>query len=693
MFSEAGKSTGADPQRGDASESVTAANPEPSSLILLQTLALALVARLSLDGNRPPASPEEQFLFNHYMRLQPYASSWQQLLRRLLNSPTPQDKPLVVLSEILGLTPVEQLSSALALAVEEDPLVGRALAHVQAPLGGSRPTLSLLDAAFAPLSHRAAATHGSRFWTAGTIASGRAVQTGLVTLLNEKAPLPEQMIQIPTALVLAIRGQRFTWPGAQLGLEQPAVALPRSILQAAERHASALARTRNRALVIRTSSAPEGRAAAAAIAGLLQMTPFFMELAEQHPPGLGPLCILKKLVPVFICATQPGENRIVPVIPGYQGPVLMLSGPDGTLELEPGSTMSWTVPIPRKAERLELWQGYLADAEVSLELAGEHLHSAGRIAELSRLSLREAELNQRRQPLREDIRRAAWMSEGGALGSLAQPIHTDVPDDALVLRPQTRQELMLLIQRCRRRESLAQHLGITVKTSYQVGVRALFTGPSGTGKTLASGWLATRLSLPLYRVDLASVTSKYIGETEKNLAKLLAKAEQDEVVLLFDEADALFGKRTEVKDANDRFANAQTNYLLQRIESYKGIVLLTSNSRARFDPAFTRRLDMIIDFPSPGPEERRTLWQVHLGSGHQLNTRQLNQLAASCDLCGGHIRNAALTAAVIAQAQDRAIEFADIIEGLAGEYKKLGRQMPVELKSEAGSGDPYSNYH
>jgi len=663
-----------------------AAHPAPSAAISLQSLALALVARLSLNGGSPPGSPEEQFLFNHYTPLQAWEASWPKRLQRLLHAPAPQDQALVALARILGLTSPELLSVALALAVEENPLVGRSLVHVQAPLGGSRPTLSLLDAAFAPLFETNPAHHGTtdrRRWTAGEIAAGRAVQTGLITLFNENAPLPEQMIQIPTALVLALRDQRFTWPGARLGLPQPSIALPPSILEIAERHAAALAQIRNRALVIRTSSIPEGRAVAAAIAAGLQMMPFFIDLAEKHPPGLGPLCLMKKLVPVFDCQTDPGEHRIVPRIPGYRGPVLMLSGPDGTLELEAGSTISWSVPIPDRGERRELWQGYLADAGLSAELAADHLHSAGRIAELSHLSLREAELKRRRRPQLKDIRQAAWISEGGGLGALAQPVQTDVPDKALVLRPQTRQDLQLLIQRCRGRESLGRHLGITVKTSYQAGVRALFTGPSGTGKTLASGWLATHLSLPLYRVDLASVTSKYIGETEKNLAKLLAKAEQDEVVLLFDEADALFGKRTEVKDANDRFANAQTNYLLQRIESYKGIVLLTSNSRARFDPAFTRRIDMIIDFPAPGPEERRTLWQVHLGTTHQLSTRQLNQLAASCNLCGGHIRNATLTAAVKAQAQNRAIEFADIVQGLTGEYKKLGRQMPQELKSQS----------
>ena len=213
-----------------------------------------------------------------------------------------------------------------------------------------------------------------------------------------------------------------------------------------------------------------------------------------------------------------------------------------------------------------------------------------------------------------------------------------------------------------------------------MGVKALFVGPSGTGKTLASSWLSTKLGLPLYRVDLASVTSKYIGETEKNLAKLLAQAEQDEVILLFDEADSMFGKRTDVKDSNDRFANAQTNYLLQRIESYKGIVILTSNSRARFDDAFTRRLDMMIDFPLPEPDERRAIWLSHLGSNHELSIKQINQLAAKSDLCGGHIRNAVLTATVFAKHEKKEMNMIHIIEGLIGEFKKIGRQISPDLK-------------
>jgi SpoVK/Ycf46/Vps4 family AAA+-type ATPase len=160
---------------------------------------------------------------------------------------------------------------------------------------------------------------------------------------------------------------------------------------------------------------------------------------------------------------------------------------------------------------------------------------------------------------------------------------------------------------------------------------------------------------------------------------LLARAEHAEVVLLFDEADSLFGRRTEIREANDRFANAQTNYLLQRIETFDGITILTANSRARFDSAFARRLDAVLEFPLPGPEQRRAIWQSHLGEHHALTQTDLNQLAVTADVCGGNIRNAVLAAAVQARAAGRAIAYSDLVDGLAGEYRKLGRQLPVDL--------------
>jgi hypothetical protein len=228
---------------------------------------------------------------------------------------------------------------------------------------------------------------------------------------------------------------------------------------------------------------------------------------------------------------------------------------------------------------------------------------------------------------------------------------------------------------------LGRQLTLAMQDGHVLGQRTQSLRASGLSSgqlaaRLAAGWLASRLGLPLYRVDLASVSSKYIGETEKNLAQLFARAEHAEGVLLFDEADSLFGKRTEVKDANDRFANQQTNYLLQRIESFDGIALLTSNSRARFDSAFTRRLDAIIEFPTPGPDERRALWLAHLGTHHRLDDGQINRVAVACDLAGGHIRNATLTAAAAAP---EVIDYPRLCSAIAQEYRKLGRALPAGL--------------
>jgi SpoVK/Ycf46/Vps4 family AAA+-type ATPase len=323
----------------------------------------------------------------------------------------------------------------------------------------------------------------------------------------------------------------------------------------------------------------------------------------------------------------------------------------------------------------------LGDPELARILGAEYRHGASRITQLARSARRIAALDQRAVD-RRHVREASWISEGPGLGGLAEPVRDEIPDNAMVTTPLLRRDLDLLLARCRVREGLGEDLGAAIRSRSRPGVRAMFVGPSGTGKTLAASWLATRLALPLYRVDLASVTSKYIGETEKNLAQLLARAEHEEIVLLFDEADSMFGKRTDVKEANDRFANAQTNFLLQRIESFDGIVLLTSNSRSRLDPAFTRRLDAVIEFPLPGPEERRELWLAHLGTDHDLDAASINRLAATVDLVGGHIRNAVLSAAVLARSNGRRIRFSDLATGLLVEYRKLGRSVPPELQRE-----------
>ncbi len=379
----------------------------------------------------------------------------------------------------------------------------------------------------------------------------------------------------------------------------------------------------------------------------------------------------------------PGERRRVPAIPGWTGPLLVATGHDGSVEVDGDTAPGWRVPIPSADERVALWQRALGSVEGDLELAAtlghRHSHGASRIAELGRAARFEARIGGAADVQPEHVARAARSGGAGDLGALAELMSDSVPDASLVLPAPLRGELDAFAARCVARDGAAAGLGPAMQARFRPGVRALFVGPSGTGKSLAVGWLATRLGLPLYRVDLASVTSKYIGETEKNLAQLFARAEHAEVVLMFDEADSLFGKRIDVKDSNDRFANAQTNYLLSRIESYEGIAVLTSNSRARFDSAFTRRLDVILEFPAPGPAERQALWLAHLGTAHTLNHGAVNRLAAGCELAGGHVRNVVLAAA--ARAAGRPIEEADLLPALAAEYAKLGKAVPHGLKA------------
>ena len=352
---------------------------------------------------------------------------------------------------------------------------------------------------------------------------------------------------------------------------------------------------------------------------------------------------------------------------------------DGAIEAPGCEVVNWVLPVPDVAERTRLWQEALGDESAARELAASHRQGAARIVQLGRLARHQARLESKSAPTAEFVRAVSRSGEGSGLASLAQPLPEHVPDAALVLPQETRSELATLVARCRHRDGLVSGLGPSAGARYTPGVRALFIGPSGTGKTLAACWLATTLGLPLFRVDLASVTSKYIGETEKNLGRLLARAERTEAILLFDEADSLFGKRTDVRDSNDRFANAQTNYLLQRVESFDGIALLTSNSRGRFDAAFSRRLDVILEFPLPGPTERRDLWQAHLGDGHTLSLQEMNLLAGQCDFAGGQIRNVVLAAAVEARASGEPLDLPKVLRALAAEYKKAGRSLPPSL--------------
>jgi SpoVK/Ycf46/Vps4 family AAA+-type ATPase len=203
------------------------------------------------------------------------------------------------------------------------------------------------------------------------------------------------------------------------------------------------------------------------------------------------------------------------------------------------------------------------------------------------------------------------------------------------------------------------------------GLAVLFAGPSGTGKTMAAGVLARELGLDLYRIDLSAVVSKYIGETEKNLARIFDAAERANAILFFDEADALFGKRSDVKDAHDRYANIEVSYLLQRMEAYDGVAILATNFKDNLDSAFTRRLHAAIDFPAPEAVDRERLWRSFLGPEvPQEPDLDLGFLARQFPLTGGLIRNCALAAAIAAAGERRAVAMRHLVHAVGRELEK-----------------------
>ena len=266
------------------------------------------------------------------------------------------------------------------------------------------------------------------------------------------------------------------------------------------------------------------------------------------------------------------------------------------------------------------------------------------------------------------------------LDDLAQRIEPAASWDDLILPPEQKNILEELASHVRRRHQVYETWGFAAKGKRGLGISALFAGASGTGKTMAAEVLAGRLQLDLYRIDLAAIISKYIGETEKNLSRIFDAAEAGGAILLFDEADALFGKRSEVQDSHDRHANIEVSYLLQRMESYRGLAILTTNMRSALDAAFLRRLRFIVDFPFPSKELRAEIWRRVFPSQaptENLEPRRLAQLA----IAGGNIRNIAMNAAFQAAEAGEPVGMPHLLRATRGEYAKIKKTLnSAELK-------------
>ena len=277
-----------------------------------------------------------------------------------------------------------------------------------------------------------------------------------------------------------------------------------------------------------------------------------------------------------------------------------------------------------------------------------------------------------------DFETALWescrMRQRPHLDQLAQRIEGAAVWDDLVLPWAQLQVLRDVAIHVRQRTRVYQDWGFAKKGRRGLGISALFAGASGTGKTMAAEVLASELRFDLYRIDLSQVVSKYIGETEKNLARLFDAAEGAGVILLFDEADALFGKRSEVRDSHDRYANIEISYLLQRMEAYDGLAILTTNLKAALDPAFLRRIRFVVQFPFPNADQRSEIWRRIFPAETPTAGLNVDQLAR-LNVAGGNIRNIAMNAAFLAAEANEPVRMAHLLQAARAEHTKLERPL------------------
>ncbi len=360
----------------------------------------------------------------------------------------------------------------------------------------------------------------------------------------------------------------------------------------------------------------------------------------------------------------------------------------------PGHVIPIPFPLPNFAQRRRCWQASLAAEKITLDdgeldaLADRFRLSAERITDAAIMARHLALWTAARspqfptqpvQPTPNQLFAAARAQSDRHLSGLARKIEPKYVWEDIVLQPERLAQLQAICNQVKSRHIVYSKWGFEGKLSLGKGLNALFSGSPGTGKTMAAEVIARELQLDLYKIDLSQVVSKYIGETEKNLDRIFTAAENANAILLFDEADALFGKRSEVKDARDRYANIEVAYLLQKMEEYEGITILTSNFRQNLDEAFTRRIRFIVEFPFPEAEDRLKIWQSIWPAETPLATDiDFPRLARQFKLAGGNIRNIALAAAFLAVEDGQWVGTSHLLQATKWEFQKMGRLINEE---------------
>ena len=626
--------------------------------------------------------PFLSFYFGQIRNRLPDEIEWEESLRWLRDQVLAWENelcghfPLVAMRETLGLAYEGVLAFIFAGMVEEQGEFSGLFASLQQTQGEHRALLGFVQQVFESEEIREA-------WPL----IRPLLDSGFIHVGNRDAPRSSWILRVPTVLWNAVRGECAERPvdGARYHPPQSLESLAELVVeenvrnQLCELHSLAGA-GRTRAIIVRGMPGTDRLGAIGAVARELGRGVIEIECSLAAAPGderwklIGPLCTLTHSMPVFSVEAGPGETFEIPLLAGYNGPSAVIIGREGGvggLGAAHGVTIHLELESP--ADRLELWKRAL-DQKVSPDIpqiASSFCLPARYIRQCARLATDYAAMERRPAIAVSDVRRAARAINRQILDTLATRVEGSASWDQLIVRAHTSGELAILMGRCRHREQIASTFQTSMPGGMNRGVRALFEGPSGTGKTLAARVLATELGLDLYRVDLAAVVNKYIGETEKNLSRVLSRAEDLNVILLLDEGDSLMTRRTDVKSANDRYGNLETNYLLQRLENYTGIFFVTTNGA--IDSAFRRRMDSVVKFHLPDAAERWRLWQVHLPPGHAVESSALEEVALRYELTGGQIRNVCVHSALLMLDRGHAsVRAADLREAIKNEHRKAG---------------------
>ncbi|MEF3274142.1 MAG: ATP-binding protein [Chloroflexus sp.] len=498
--------------------------------------------------------------------------------------------------------------------------------------------------------------------------------------LTEDGPLVNVPLRIDERVLYYLLGivtldQRLQ-PIARL--LEPSSALPESHRRLAERIAALWEQERDPALVQICGADPASRHAIAAAVGQQSERSVYIIRAEDLPTTANEQAVLARIwereaafsgALLLITVTDAEQLRgLAGFLERVQGPI-MLAATDPVCTGD-RLMVRFDTPTPDRVEQRALWHQVLGERAALLNGQIDPL--------LAQFTLNASAIRAASLVAQSDHLSAWWqacrLQTRSRLDGLARRIESIASWEDLVLPAEHMATLHQIAAHVRQRTRVYEQWGFGLRNERGLGISALFAGPSGTGKTLAAEVLAHELQLDLYHIDLSAVVSKYIGETEKNLRQIFDAAESGGAILLFDEADALFGRRSEVKDSHDRYANLEVSYLLQRMEAYRGLAILTTNMKQAIDNAFLRRIRFIVHFPFPDATQRRRIWQRIFPSQTPSVGLDWNRLA-QLNLAGGNIRSVALNAAFLAADADEPVQMKHVLSAVQSEYAKLDKPL------------------